>query len=84
MRRRLIGPSRPATRILELCVASGGCLTGEHGVGIEKRDLMRVQFHRDRPRCADANQDRVRPEVAVESGQGLSLEGRKAAQQEAA
>jgi glycolate oxidase len=30
--------------ILELCVASGGCLTGEHGVGIEKRDLMRVQF----------------------------------------
>ncbi|HZT47283.1 MAG TPA: FAD-linked oxidase C-terminal domain-containing protein [Hyphomicrobiaceae bacterium] len=30
--------------ILELCVASGGCLTGEHGVGIEKRDLMRTQF----------------------------------------
>ena len=30
--------------ILELCVTSGGCLTGEHGVGIEKRDLMRVQF----------------------------------------
>ena len=25
-------------------MASGGCLTGEHGVGIEKRDLMRVQF----------------------------------------
>jgi glycolate oxidase len=31
--------------VLELCVASGGCLTGEHGVGIEKRDLMRVQFN---------------------------------------
>jgi len=30
--------------ILELCVAVGGCLTGEHGVGIEKRDLMRAQF----------------------------------------
>ena len=30
--------------ILKLCVAAGGCLTGEHGVGIEKRDLMRVQF----------------------------------------
>ena len=30
--------------ILELCVTSGGCLTGEHGVSIEKRDLMRVQF----------------------------------------
>ena len=22
----------------------GGCLTGEHGVGIEKRELMNVQF----------------------------------------
>ena len=30
--------------VLRLCVAAGGCLTGEHGVGIEKRDLMRVQF----------------------------------------
>jgi glycolate oxidase len=30
--------------ILKLCVSVGGCLTGEHGVGIEKRDLMDVQF----------------------------------------
>ena len=30
--------------ILTLCVEVGGCLTGEHGVGIEKRDLMGVQF----------------------------------------
>jgi len=30
--------------ILKLCVELGGCLTGEHGVGIEKRELMRVQF----------------------------------------
>ena len=30
--------------ILKLCVSVGGCLTGEHGVGIEKRDLMRAQF----------------------------------------
>jgi glycolate oxidase len=30
--------------ILRLCVSVGGCLTGEHGVGIEKRDLMGVQF----------------------------------------
>ena len=22
----------------------GGCLTGEHGVGVEKRDLMSVQY----------------------------------------
>ncbi|WP_029617238.1 FAD-linked oxidase C-terminal domain-containing protein [Pseudorhizobium marinum] len=30
--------------ILKLCVEAGGCLTGEHGVGIEKRDLMRHQY----------------------------------------
>ena len=30
--------------ILKLCVEVGGCLTGEHGVGIEKRELMHVQY----------------------------------------
>jgi glycolate oxidase len=30
--------------ILRLCVEMGGCLTGEHGVGVEKRDLMTDQF----------------------------------------
>ena len=30
--------------ILKLCVDVGGCLTGEHGVGIEKRDLMLHQY----------------------------------------
>ncbi|MDO6584873.1 FAD-linked oxidase C-terminal domain-containing protein [Salipiger sp. 1_MG-2023] len=33
--------------ILKLCVEVGGCLTGEHGVGIEKRDLMGVQYRPD-------------------------------------
>lgn len=33
--------------ILRLCVEVGGCLTGEHGVGIEKRDLMGVQYSVD-------------------------------------
>jgi len=31
-------------RILELCVAAGGAITGEHGVGVEKLDQMCVQF----------------------------------------
>ncbi|HEV7371510.1 FAD-linked oxidase C-terminal domain-containing protein [Arenibaculum sp.] len=30
--------------ILKLCVEVGGVLTGEHGVGVEKRDLMVHQF----------------------------------------
>jgi glycolate oxidase len=30
--------------ILRLCVDVGGVLTGEHGVGVEKRDLMPAMF----------------------------------------
>ncbi|MBR9828477.1 MAG: FAD-binding protein [Oceanospirillales bacterium] len=36
---------RFGARILELCVAVGGCITGEHGVGIEKIRQMPVQFN---------------------------------------
>jgi glycolate oxidase len=35
---------RCGAEILKLCVQLGGCLTGEHGVGLEKRELMTVQF----------------------------------------
>jgi glycolate oxidase len=42
------GQSETAERfgadILELCVAMGGTITGEHGVGMEKIDQMCVQF----------------------------------------
>jgi glycolate oxidase len=30
--------------VLRLCVEVGGCLTGEQGVGVERRDLMDVQY----------------------------------------
>ncbi len=35
------------TEILEACLEAGGVLTGEHGVGIEKRDLMPKLFSAD-------------------------------------
>ena len=35
---------RLGAEILRLCVRHGGVLTGEHGVGIEKRDLMGEMF----------------------------------------
>ncbi len=44
--------------ILKLCVEVGGVLTGEHGVGVEKRDLMGTMFtetdlkHQQRVKCA--------------------------------
>ena len=33
--------------ILKLCVEVGGCLTGEHGVGVEKREIMPAQYAAD-------------------------------------
>ena len=33
--------------ILKLCVEVGGCLTGEHGVGVEKREIMTAQYGPD-------------------------------------
>ncbi len=35
------------SEILKLCVEVGGVLTGEHGVGVEKRDLMPTMFSED-------------------------------------
>ena len=46
-----------AAEILRTCVAMGGVLTGEHGVGVEKRDLMGEMFndvdlaHQERIKC---------------------------------
>ena len=42
--KELAKAERAGADILKLCVEVGGCLTGEHGVGVEKRDLMGVQF----------------------------------------
>lgn len=54
--------------ILRLCVEVGGVLTGEHGVGVEKRDLMHTMFSK-----ADlAQQQRVKcafdPELLLNPG----------------
>ncbi|MBK9083692.1 MAG: FAD-binding protein [Rhizobiales bacterium] len=65
--------------ILRLCVDAGGCLTGEHGVGIEKRDLMTHQFNAEDL----AQQLRVRaafdPQWLLNPAKVFPLEGRDAA-----
>ena len=33
-----------STSILQFCIDCGGSITGEHGVGMEKRDLMPLLF----------------------------------------
>ncbi len=53
--------------ILKLCVAVGGVLTGEHGVGVEKRDLMGEMFsegdlnQQQRIKCAFDPDGRLNP-----------------------
>ncbi|MCW5730687.1 MAG: FAD-binding protein [Alphaproteobacteria bacterium] len=53
--------------ILKLCVEVGGVLTGEHGVGVEKRDLMGTMFdetdlaHQERIKCAFDPRQRLNP-----------------------
>jgi glycolate oxidase len=58
---------RFGAEILKLCVEVGGVLTGEHGVGVEKRDLMEVQFgqsdleQQQRLKCAFDAEARFNP-----------------------
>lgn len=53
--------------ILRLCVAVGGVLTGEHGIGVEKRDLMPDYFteadlaQQQRVKCAFDPDGRMNP-----------------------
>jgi glycolate oxidase len=53
--------------ILRLCVAVGGVLTGEHGVGVEKRDLMGEMFNetdlaqQERLKCAFDSEGLLNP-----------------------
>ncbi len=53
--------------ILKLCVEVGGVLTGEHGVGVEKRDLMPLMFAptdlavQERVKCAFDPQSLLNP-----------------------
>ena len=37
-------PAPPGEEILEYCISVGGSITGEHGVGMEKNELMDHQF----------------------------------------
>jgi glycolate oxidase len=69
---------RAGARVLTMSVELGGCLTGEHGVGLEKRDLMTQQY--TAPELAQ--QKRVRavfdPDGRFNPAKVFPLEGRAA------
>lgn len=60
--------------ILRLCVEVGGCLTGEHGVGIEKRDLMVDQYEPQDLEIQMAVKDVFDPQWLLNSAKVFPLE----------
>ena len=57
--------------ILELCVAVGGCITGEHGVGIEKLGQMPAQFTDAEIAQFHALKAAFDPEARLNPGKGI-------------
>ncbi|MBP2281032.1 glycolate oxidase [Psychrobacter sp. PL19] len=60
-------------RILELCVEVGGCITGEHGVGIEKIRQMNVQFNEQELRQFHAIKAAFDPAGTLNPGKGIPV-----------
>jgi len=58
-------------RILELCVAVGGTITGEHGVGVEKLNQMCVQFGEDELRQFHHIKDAFDPRRLLNPGKAV-------------
>ena len=54
--------------ILKLCVAVGGVLTGEHGVGVEKRDLMGEMFSETDLACQQRLKCAFDPDLLLNPG----------------
>lgn len=50
-----------AGKILTLCVEMGGSITGEHGIGLEKRDYLPVMFGADEIACMHRLRDAFDP-----------------------
>ena len=60
-------------RILELCVEVGGCITGEHGVGLEKIRQMPSQFADDEISQFHAVKAAFDPGGTLNPGKGVPL-----------
>jgi glycolate oxidase len=64
--------------ILKLCIALGGCLTGEHGVGIEKRELMYEQYTDEDIDQQVRVKEALDPAWLLNPGKVFPIEGRDA------
>ena len=66
--RRVLAAGR---EILEACVALGGSVTGEHGIGVEKIAQMPLIFYAAGPAGHEPAAPRLRPGAAVQSRKDL-------------
>ena len=57
--------------ILQCCVAAGGTVTGEHGIGVEKLDTMCVQFTSDELDQFFRIKDAMDPSGVLNPGKGI-------------
>ena len=56
--------------IMQACVAAGGTITGEHGIGLDKLGYMQLIFSADSLDAMCRLRDGVRSRAAGEPGQG--------------
>ena len=64
-------PSRPATRSCATASQVGGSITGEHGVGMEKMELMCAQFSDDSLRMIGRFKNLFDPQCRLNPGKVL-------------
>lgn len=60
-------------RILELCVEVGGCITGEHGVGLEKIRQMATQFNDKEIAQFHLIKSAFDPQTTLNPGKGIPM-----------
>ena len=65
--------------IVEACVDAGGVLSGEHGIGLEKRDFMPLLFSRDDLDAQARLRDAFDPDDACQPAEGPARRARAAA-----
>ena len=62
-----------AGKILQMCVDFGGSITGEHGIGVEKRELSAGHVQRGRPGCDACAALTDRSITTFQPRQGVSI-----------
>ncbi len=64
-----------AGRILRMCVEMGGSITGEHGVGVEKRDHLATMFSADEIDCMQRLRAAFDPRLVANPGKMFAEAG---------